>query len=56
LTGVEKAQAQSHAGCALQRKMKPLRKFTGVVAADIELNILRVGQTQHLDGAGVKLG
>ena len=54
--GVEKAQAHGDPGGALQREVKPLREFTGVVAPDVELDVGRVGQAQDLDDAGIKLG
>jgi hypothetical protein len=38
----------------MEAKMKPLGELGGVVWANVELNIARVGLAQHLDGAGIK--
>ena len=43
-------------GGAVQGKVKPLRKLGMGVPANRKLNIKRILQTLHLDGAGIKLG
>jgi hypothetical protein len=39
----------------MQAKIKPLGKFAGVVAPEVELDVLRVSQAHDLDGTGIKL-
>jgi len=55
LPGIHEVQAHRLAGCAVQAKVEPLGKFAGVVGADVELDVLRVSQAEHLNGTGIEL-
>ena len=54
LSRVQEPQGDRQLRRAVQAEMKPLGELAGVVAPDVELDVGRIGQAQHLDGAGIK--
>ena len=55
LPGVHETQRHRCARGPVQAKIKPLGEIAGVVAAQVELDVLRISQADDLDGAGIEV-